>query len=578
MNAVADAFILDQLESKTQAARQASVWLESRIRELGEQASTAEQAVVEFRRKNNIVETSGRTTGQQQLAEINSKLGNARAETGDARAKLNRVRSIITDDRGEATVNATVADALKNEVVTTLRSQYLTFANRAADYTTRYGRDHLAVVKLRSQMQDIRNSILDELRRLAEVYKSDLEIASHKEEQLQKEYALVVANLQATSQSEIKLRDLEGAAHTSRALYDSFLARNMEQVQQQSMRIGDARLISPASPPQKPSNKKFLPIIVGALGGTILGLGLAVLRDMSDNVFRTGEQVEKLLRTKCLAMVPKLKTSEATGGATIGRVNSADPDRRQATPHRKLISTRRGAATAVVDAPFSRFAEEIRSIKLAADLCGSIKSSKVIGVTSTLPEEGKSTIAVNLARLIARTGATTALVDCDLRRSELTRILAPDAEAGMSEVVAGAVSLEEAKWRDELTELMFLPAGAGARLAHPNEILASEATQKLFENLRQLYDWVVVDLPPIGPVTDAQSTTQFIDSYLLVIEWGRTDFTTVERALDRVQEIDNCLLGALLNKVEMERLSKYSGNYVNNINKYYSHRVNGGVC
>ena len=384
-------------------------------------------------------------------------------------------------------------------------------------------------------------------------------------------------NTQKTSQSQVKLRELEGAARTNRALYDNFLARYLEQVQQQSMKIGDVRLISPATQPQKPSNKKILPIALASFGGLALGLAIAVLRDMTDRVFRTGQQVEKSLRTKCIALVPTLETDAASragdraegGGAARRAGGDASPGRNAGGSKgpRNVVSRRRSPATAIIDAPFSRFADEFHSIKLAADLYGSAGSSKVIGVTSALPGEGKSTIAVNLARLIARTGSRTALVDCDFRKPELSKLLAPGADLGVSEVVGGVASLGEALWKDDLSELVFLPAGARAGLVHPNEILASDAAPKLFENLRQLYNWVVVDLPSIGPVPDVQSTIRFVNSYLLVVEWGRTDPSTVEHALDRAKGVDDCLLGALLNKVDIGRLPSYDPNYVLKLDK-----------
>ena len=149
VNAVANSFIREQFESRAQGAGQASAWLETRVKELGEEASRAEQAVVKFKRDNNIVDTGGKLTAEQQLGEINTKLVNARAETADARAKLSRIDATLARNRSDSTLNATVADALKNEVVNNLRSQYFVLANREADYSARYGKDHLAVIKLR---------------------------------------------------------------------------------------------------------------------------------------------------------------------------------------------------------------------------------------------------------------------------------------------------------------------------------------------------------------------------------------------------------------------------------------------
>ena len=176
-NAVADAYIVDQLEAKYQATRRASVWLQDRIKELRDQVSVAERAVVEFKTKNNIVSTGGsdkRLIGEQQVAELNSQLVIARAHTAEAQARLDRIDSVLKADSPNASVDATVADTLKSEIVSKLRSRYLELAAREADWSARYGYDHLAVVNLRNQMREIRNSIFEELKRLGETYKSDL--------------------------------------------------------------------------------------------------------------------------------------------------------------------------------------------------------------------------------------------------------------------------------------------------------------------------------------------------------------------------------------------------------------------
>ena len=224
----------------------------------------------------------------------------------------------------------------------------------------------------------------------------------------------------------------------------------------------------------------------------------------------------------------------------------------------------------MIDAPYSRYAEEIHVVKLAVGVNGSTKSCKVIGVTSALPGEGKSTTAINLARLVARSGGTAALVDCDLRNPWLGRVFAVGERTGLSEVIVNNASLDETMRKDELTELMVLSAGDEPRFAHPSEILASEAIGGLFERLRQLFEWVIVDLPPMGPVTDVRATTSFIDAYLLVIEWGRTDYASVERALEKEPDIYDRLIGAVLNKVDVDRLPNYGGKYISQMNSYYN--------
>ena len=230
-----------------------------------------------------------------------------------------------------------------------------------------------------------------------------------------------------------------------------------------------------------------------------------------------------------------------------------------------------GAIWPIVDAPFSRFTEAIRSIKLAADLNVAIKGNRVIGFTSSLPNEGKSTVAVALAQLMSQVGARTILIDCDLRNPSLSRSLAPSAKSGMLEVLAGKATLEEVIWTEPSTNMAFLPVVMRSRVAHSSEILNSAPMKKLFEQLRERYDYVLVDLPPLAPIVDVRATTQLVDSFIYVIEWGRTKIDIVEHALGGAQGVYENLLGVVLNKVDMNVFGRYAnqqGDYY--YNKHYA--------
>src|SRR5262249_50598571 len=162
-----------------------------------------------------------------------------------------------------------------------------------------------------------------------------------------------------------------------------------------------------------------------------------------------------------------------------------------------------------------------------------------IAFTSTLPNEGKSTVAAGVAQVIAQSGSSVILVDCDLRNPSLSVSLAPNADFGLVDVISGKMALGDAIWTDPATKLAFLPAMAMAkpRLAQTNEILASDATKRLFDNLRLSYDYVVVDLSPLAPVADVRATTNLVDSYVFVVEWGRTNTSTVQRTLRNAPSI-----------------------------------------
>ena len=212
----------------------------------------------------------------------------------------------------------------------------------------------------------------------------------------------------------------------------------------------------------------------------------------------------------------------------------------------------------VNDFPLSRFAEAVRAVKLAVDL-GVAEKSKVIGITSAIPNEGKSTISVNLALLMAQVGARVLLVDGDLRNPSLSRALAPRAKRGILEVISGKLSLEEAVWTDPSTNLAFLPAAMPFRLTHSNEIFSNDLTKQFFKELRQSYDYIIVDLSPLVPVIDVRATTNLVDAYVLVVEWGKTKIKLVEHALSEAENVYENLLGVVLNKANMDIVQRYDG-------------------
>ena len=213
----------------------------------------------------------------------------------------------------------------------------------------------------------------------------------------------------------------------------------------------------------------------------------------------------------------------------------------------------------VIGSPFSRFTEAMRSIKLAIDLKEAGKPNKVIAFTSTLPNEGKSTIAASLAQLIAHAGISTILVDCDLRNPSLTRLLAPEATTGFFDLIKGDAEIEDVVWVDQSTGLEFLPQAMKTRSAHTDEALSSEATAVLFDTLRERYEYILVDCSPLMPVVDARAMSLFVDSYVYVIEWGHTRFDIVEHALNDAGGVYEKLVGAVLNKVDIRALGRYDG-------------------
>jgi polysaccharide biosynthesis transport protein len=210
----------------------------------------------------------------------------------------------------------------------------------------------------------------------------------------------------------------------------------------------------------------------------------------------------------------------------------------------------------VLESPFSRYTEAIKAVKIAADLNGALNPQRVIGLTSSLSGEGKSTIASNLAHLIADARGAAILVDADLRGSSLTQRLAPDS-LGLVEVISANLPLDAAITLLPFSKLHFLGTGRATKLRHTNEILASAAMKNLVDTLRARYDHIIVDLSPVGPIVDVRTTGHFIDSYIYVIEWGKTKAGVIQRSLTEANCVHDRLLGAVLNKVDLRSLDLY---------------------
>lgn len=551
-NAVANAYINDQLSAKFEAARVSTSWLQERLRKLGDDALTAERAVSAFKSQNNIVSPGGRPIDEQQINDLNGRLVAARAQTSDAQVRLKRYEDILQSSSSMAGAPEAISpEVLQSQIINNLRQQYLEMTRREADWSVRYGRDHVAVINLRGRIRDIRTSILEEVKRLAEASRNEFEASQQRQKELEKQLAQVVSQSRVTSSAELTIRDLESRAKSLRTLYETFLQHYMSSTQQETFPISETRVIFPAVPAQSKSKPKTMVVLAfGLLGGLALGIALAFIRDAMDRVFRTSSQLEAALELPCLSLVPLLRTCKQP--KLITRSQQTDEDL-----HQRILSTVPEIHRAVVGMPLSRFTEAIRSIKLAVDQSPSKASNQVIGITSALPNEGKTTIAASLAQLIGHSGKRVIIVDCDLRNPSLSASVAPKATNGIIEVANGSRSLEETIWRDPRTNLAVLPAVQRGTLLHTSEILSAAAINKLFDHLRQNYDYVIVDLPPLTPLVDVRVTAPLIDCYVLVVEWGRTKIDVVQHALHTAPTISDSLIGAILNKTDIKAMARY---------------------
>lgn len=318
VNAVASAYLVDKLNSKYEATKRASDWLSDRIAELRQRALETDLAVQKFRAVHNLIETG--TSGllsDQQLAASNSALILAQSDTARARARVQRIEYILaTDD-----VDAVVTDILDSAVANDLRKKYLESSKLEAEITSRLGSNHVQAVRLRNEMQEYRRLMFQEISRIAQSYKSDLEVAEAREKSLVESVAKATNVSTSASQTQVQLRELQREAETYKNMYQTFLQRYQEAMQQQSFPVTEARVISKAMPPYTPSKpNKTMILALFMIMGAAAGGGIAVFREFRDRFFRTGEQVRDVLGLEFLGNTPSSRPSLARTRCRRGKM------------------------------------------------------------------------------------------------------------------------------------------------------------------------------------------------------------------------------------------------------------------
>jgi succinoglycan biosynthesis transport protein ExoP len=543
-NAFADAYIEDQLQAKFEATRRASAWLEQRIGELRQQASNAYKEVQDFKSENSIIiGVDGKLASEVELDQLGIALAKARADTSQARAKLDRISRVLEQRSDKESFNIpdpVVTDALSNPVITKLRQQFLDDQNKESEWSARYGADHTAARNLRAEMAALQRAIWDEISRIAESYKSELQIAKSQEESIDKRMIEVFQKSASTRQSQVRLRELETAANTYRGIYETFLSRFTQSVQQQSFPSTEARVVTFASPPRGPSSPKIsLTLALAALCGLGLGIMSALAREQMNRQIHTRAQLEKLLGISCLAVLP------------------AFPQKKPVL--RKLQATRDSSAFRQISevAPFSATAEALRYIKVAIDLHPT--GGKVVGIVSALPGEGKTTVATGFAAFVAKSGARTLLIDADLRNPSMTRTLGYVNAPGLVNMVADKSDFNDLVITDSKFKFDFLPSSTRMKPSNSSDILNSPAIKEMLRAAKNDYDYVLVDLPPILPVVDVKAVAHLFDAFVLVVEWGSTSTDEIVKAVGASSIVSERLLGAVLNKADEAVMRRFEG-------------------
>ncbi len=552
-NGVAETYLADELQAKEDGIQQATGWLQVRIKELHDQALTADRAVQDYKARHNIVDTERGLMGGQQLTELSTQLTTARATAAAMQARYERIEAIMKDgvDGGGVT------DGLDNRVIVALRQQYVDDERRMTDLSAKFGRDHAVVRDLRNEMAEIKKSIQGELARIAESYKSDREVARANEASVQARLDRMVAQTEQTNNDLVLLRSLQSSADTYRSLYQNFLQRYTQAVQDESFPVAEARMITAARPaPRKSEPRTTMIAVLAAALGLSGGFAAAFLRESLDRGIRDPARLRAVTGLDCLGLVPRLRRRYA------GRVRRLRPSRHARAPAalggmplggRVFVPPQGGILSHAADAPRSAFADAIRALRtriIRQHLRA--REIRIIGCVSSARGAGASTIAANLALLLARTSGRTILLDWDFLNASLSLTMTGAPGPGCLDILAGRAGLAEVVRHDPEMALSFLPAGSFDDAAFGAALMHSEQMHQLLADLRAEYSYVVVDLPSLPLVADAHVAAHLLDAIVVVTQWGLAEREPLAEKLARIGLDETNVLGVLLNKADLK--------------------------
>ena len=518
-NAYVDAYLNDQLEAKFDATRRASEWLNDHLTELREKVLASERAVQLFKEQNNL-STSGTTVTSQQLSELNSQLIIAAADRAQKESAVRELQNL--KDSGAV---ASARGAAAAPLIQTLRAQEAELQRRQAELSTRYKPEHPTMVNLKAQTDDIHQKIMQEASNSVRAAADELTAARAKEASLRTTLNSLTHSTGEQDKAQVQLGELQREAQANKALYEDFLNRFKQTSVQQDIQQADSRAVAAATPPGGPSYPNTALYTSVALAVSVFcGVLVALFLELLDNGFRTSDQVEKTLGLATLGMVP---------GVGVGRK----------------------AHEMVVSEPVAAYSEAIRSVRTALRYSDVDNPPKIVLVTSSLPAEGKTVFSTSLARSVARSGGRSLLIDCDLRRPGVTRILGAKPASGLVDCLDGSVPIESIIQTDEKSGMDFIAAKSGT--SNPQDLLGSQHMKELLEQMRSRYDLIVLDSPPVLVVSDPIILSHVADTTMYIVRWEKTARHVVEGALKMLRANGGDLAGVVLSRVNTRRHAHY---------------------
>jgi polysaccharide biosynthesis transport protein len=525
----------ENYDSRYKATEAASKWLEDELTELSVKVRRSEDARIEYERNNQIWNVDDKNDKSnvttERLSDLNKQLTDAQSESLKRQALYEFAKTGDVDAVPQLRDNTVLQDMEKRRA--DLSIQY-------TDAVNQYGPNYPKVQRLQAQIKDLDDQMSRERKGIIAQLESEYREAKQHEDLLSRALDQQKTEVNAMSEKMIQYNILKREAEANKSLYDSLQTKLKEAQISSGLRSSNIRVVDPAMIPSTPSRPaKTRNITLAFLVGLVGGIGLALLREYLDNTVKTPDDVETLSRLPSLAVVP------AFGGGAAAAKRRGFFSPASTNGHEKRIEL------VAQHLPKSQMSEAFRALRTALLLSQADHPPQVILVTSALPREGKTTAAANLAVTLAQLGDKTVLVDADLRKPGVGRLLnlGTGKYAGLSSYLAGVSSLDLVTIpHPTIPNLAAIPTGPLP--PNPADLLSSHKLSEAITELRKTFKFIVIDSPPIMAATDAVILSVLTDGVLLVVRSGETPKEAFTRTRDLLTSVKCHLLGVVLNAVD----------------------------
>jgi capsular exopolysaccharide synthesis family protein len=527
-NAFAETFIESDLDARYQMTQKASDWLAQRLGGLRQKVEASERALQQYREKEHIVDAKGLALGgaSKQFEDLSKAQIDARQRRSEAETRYNQIKAAAGNYE-------TLPAVANNPTVLKMRDIESDAEKKLSELSKRYGKEHPRMVAAEAELRSARENTKDALRRAIDTtvtaVTKEYEATRANESALAKTVAQAKDDIQNMNRKEYQLNVLEREVASNRQLYDMFLGRFKETNAAGGLQSTIARVVDPAIP----SATAFAPnktrtVQVAAVVGVILGIMLALLIERLDNTVKTSSEVEAKLGLPVLATLPII----------TGKIK----------PERHFTEN-----------PHSIFSEAIRTARTGILLSAIDEPHKAIVITSSVPGEGKTTFAMNLALAFAQTKRVI-LVDADMRRPSIGKVYGKESTApGLSNLVSGTSPAQDCMFRVEESELYVLPAGVIP--PNPLELLLSKRFEDTLHKLMDMFDIVIIDTPPVQLVSDSLVIARRCSGLIYVVKADDVPYQVARNGIKRVKQSLVNIVGVALNQLDFERADRYYGEY-----------------